>query len=42
MKLVIIGGVAGGATEELLDGVELAGVANFAGLAEKGGPTLFI
>jgi len=28
--------------EELLDGVELAGVANFAGIAEKGGPTLFI
>jgi peroxiredoxin family protein/TusA-related sulfurtransferase len=28
--------------EELLDGVEVAGVANFAGLAEQGGPTLFI
>jgi peroxiredoxin family protein/TusA-related sulfurtransferase len=28
--------------EELIDGVEPAGVANFAALAEKGGPTLFI
>jgi len=28
--------------EELLDGVELAGVANFASLAAKGGPVLFI
>jgi peroxiredoxin family protein len=28
--------------EELIDGVELAGVANFAGLAEKSGPVLFI
>jgi peroxiredoxin family protein len=28
--------------EELLDGVESAGVANFAALAEKSGTTLFI
>ena len=28
--------------EELMDGIEAAGVANFAALAEKGGPVLFI
>ena len=34
--------VMGISREELMDGVESAGVANFAALAEKGGPVLFI
>jgi peroxiredoxin family protein len=34
--------VMGIAKEELIDGVETAGVANFAALSEKSGTTLFI